>query len=81
MKNLATFVASLSLALFAVPGVAQVHPNFTGTWELDASKSEQHVLRIASATWTIEQRDNSIHVTEVESGSAKKIELRRKQYC
>jgi|SRR5579864_5591954 len=76
MRNLATSLACLGLALFALPGAAQDHPNLAGTWQLDASKSEQNNTRIASATWVIEEGDNSIHISETENGNSKKIELK-----
>ena len=76
MRNLATSAACLALALFAFPGAAQDHPNLAGTWQFDASKSEQHTTRIANATWVIEEGDNSIHITEAENGNSKKVEVK-----
>jgi hypothetical protein len=76
MRHLETFAACLALALLAYPGVAQEHPNLAGTWQFDASKSEQHNTRVAGATWVIEEGDNTIHITETEGGNAKKIELK-----
>ena len=76
MRNLAPFTACLALALFALPGAAQDHPNLAGTWQFDASKSEQHTTKFANATWVIEEGDNTIHITETEGGNTKKLELK-----
>jgi hypothetical protein len=76
MRNLATSAACLALAVLAFPGAAQDHPNLTGKWQLDASKSEQVNIKVADATWVIEEGDNTIHITETESGNAKKTELK-----
>jgi hypothetical protein len=76
MRNLATLATCLAFALFAFPGAAQDHPNLAGTWQLDASKSEQYSTKIASATWVIEEGDNTIHITETEGGNTKKLELK-----
>ena len=76
MRNLAIFGAYLALALFALPGVAQDHPNLAGTWQFDASKSEQNNTKISSATWIIEEGDNTIHITEAENGNSKKVEVK-----
>ena len=74
MRDLANVAACLAFALFALPGAAQDHPNLSGNWQFDASKSEQHSSKIAEATWVIEESDNSIHITE--SGTGKKVELK-----
>jgi hypothetical protein len=76
MRHLAIFAAGFGLALLAYPGRAQEHPNLAGTWQFDASKSEQHNTRVAGATWVIEEGDNTIHITETENGNAKKLELK-----
>jgi hypothetical protein len=76
MRNVATSVACLALALFAFPGAAQDHPNLAGTWQFEASKSEQYSTKLANATWVIEEGDNTIHFTETESGNTKKTELK-----
>jgi hypothetical protein len=76
MRQPATLAACLALALLAYPGRAQEHPNLAGTWQFDASKSEQHNTRVAGATWVIEEGDNTIHITESEGGNAKKIEVK-----
>ena len=65
-------VLSMSLVLF---GQEQERPSFTGTWQFDASKSEMHNGKISSATWVIEEGDNSIHISQTENGKAKKTEL------
>ena len=74
MRDFVMGAAFLGLALFALPGTAQDHPNLSGTWQFDSSKSDQHSARVSNATWVIDESDNSIHITESESG--KKIELK-----
>jgi hypothetical protein len=73
------FTLLTCLALFFLAGLAsgqdQERPNFSGTWQLDASKSELHLSKISSATWVIEEGDNSIHISETENGKSKKTEL------
>jgi hypothetical protein len=76
MRNLTTSSAFLALALFAYPVKAQEHPNLAGTWQFDSSKSEQTNSKVANATWVIEEGDNSIHITETETGNNKKVELK-----
>jgi hypothetical protein len=66
------------LVLLAFPAFSQVEerPSFSGAWQFDASKSEMHNKKITSATWVIEEGDNSIHITETtDNGKGKKIEL------
>lgn len=74
MRDFVMGAAFLGLALFALPGTAQDHPNLSGTWQFDSSKSDQHSGKISDATWVIDENDNSIHITESESG--KKVELK-----
>ena len=76
MRILAPSAVCLALALFTFPGAAQDHPNLTGTWQFDVSKSEQYTTKIANATWVIEEGDNSIHITEAENGNTKKVEVK-----
>jgi putative lipoic acid-binding regulatory protein len=56
-------------------GQEQERPSFSGTWQFDASKSELHSSKISSATWVIEEGDNSIHISQTENGKPKKTEL------
>ncbi|HEV8037431.1 MAG TPA: hypothetical protein VGP62_01110 [Bryobacteraceae bacterium] len=69
--------ACWALVSLAVPsaGQEQERPSFSGTWTFDASKSEVHSSKISSATWVIEEGDNSIHISQTENGKAKKTEL------
>jgi hypothetical protein len=69
--------ACWALVSLAVPsaGQEQERPSFSGTWTFDASKSEVHSSKISSATWVIEEGDNSIHISQSENGKAKKTEL------
>ena len=76
MRNLTTSAAFLAISFVAFPGTAQDHPNLAGTWQFDSSKSEQYNTKVANATWVIEEGDNSIHITETESGNTKKVELK-----
>jgi hypothetical protein len=65
MRNLAAFSACLILAF------GQDRPSLTGTWQFDAARSELRTSKMASATWVIEEGDNTIHITR-----DKKSELR-----
>lgn len=77
MRTLSALPACFVLALFALPGAGQEQdrPSFSGTWQFDASKSELRTTKISGATWVIQEGDNSIHITQSESGKSKKIEL------
>jgi hypothetical protein len=77
MSNRATLAVCSALALLALPLAAQDdRPNLSGTWQFDSSKSELHAVRIAGATWVINEDDSSIQITESEDGAAKKIEMK-----
>jgi hypothetical protein len=75
MRNVAILSVWLAVALFAVSASGQDKPSLSGTWQLDASKSEMHSSKMSSATWIIEETDNSIHLTETEGGKGKKVEM------
>ena len=78
MRTLAaTLVTCLVLVLPMLPamGQNQERPIFSGTWQFDASKSDVHLSKITSASWVIEEADNSIHITQTENGKGKKTEL------
>jgi hypothetical protein len=78
MRTLATTLsAGFVLTLFVLEAMAQEQerPSFSGTWQLDPAKSDVHLSKISSATWVIEEGDNSIHITETENGKGKKIDL------
>jgi hypothetical protein len=76
-----TVICTLSACLLVVvlaagaEGQDQERPSFTGAWQFDASKSELHSSKISSATWVIEEGDNSIHISQTENGKPKKTEL------
>jgi hypothetical protein len=53
-------------ALIGALAYGQEKPNFSGTWQLDAAKCELHNLKLADATWAIEEAENSIHLVESE---------------
>src|SRR5260370_2766675 len=77
MRKIGSLSAGLILAVFALPGTAQeaAKPSLTGTWQFDPAKSELHNSKMTSATWVIDEGDNSIHITATESGTSKKIEM------
>ena len=77
MRKIASLSACLILAVFALPGRSQeaAKPSLTGTWQLDAAKSDLRNSKMASATWVIDEGDNSIHITATESGKNKKTEM------
>jgi hypothetical protein len=75
MRNAATLTSCFALALFACSAIGQDRPTMTGNWQFDAAKSDLKTIKVSSANWVIEEGDNSIHITEAESGKSKKIEL------
>ena len=75
MRNVASIATFFVLALYSLPAAGQDRPSLSGAWQFDASKSDLKSAKISSATWVIEESDNSIHITESEGGKAKKIEL------
>jgi len=76
MPNVATLLACSVLAVLTGPLSGQDRPDFSGTWQFDSSKSELHSLTVAGATWVINEGENSIQITESDSGASKKIELK-----
>lgn len=61
-----TFISFLGLSGFLAASVfAQqaAKPNFSGTWRLDAEKSQVHSGKAAVRSVAIEQKDSSIHIT------------------
>jgi hypothetical protein len=72
--TLSTCFVLVVLAAVAA-GQEQERPSFSGTWQFDASKSQLHSSKISSATWVIEEGDNSIHISQTENGKPKKTEL------
>lgn len=75
-KHLILFACPL-LALVTLPAAwcQDSRPNLSGTWQLDAAKSDMKTVKIADATWVIKEGDNTIHITESENGRAKAVEL------
>ena len=45
----------------------EARPNLSGTWQLDASKSEIHSRVAPETTWTINQKEDNIHIEEGKS--------------
>jgi hypothetical protein len=76
MRNAASLVACWALAVLALPLAAQDRPNLSGTWQFDSSKSELHAVKVAGATWVINEDDSSIQITESEDGASKKVEVK-----
>jgi hypothetical protein len=68
--------ACFLFVLLAAFANGQDRPNFSGNWQFDASKSELHTMKLADASWTIEESENAIHLTENEAGRSKPIELK-----
>jgi hypothetical protein len=77
MRKIATLLTWWILALFALPAIAQeaAKPSLTGTWQLDAAKSELHNSKVTTATWVIDESANSIHLSETEGAKSKKIDM------
>ena len=57
MNNLAKLFLALSLLLTATSLFAETHPNFSGTWKLDVSKSETGSEGIAELTVDVDHKD------------------------
>jgi hypothetical protein len=74
MSNVAWLIAVPIVVLFVTPVAGQVKPNLSGTWQLDASKSEFHNGKIDSATWVIDERNNSIRISETEKGKTIEVQ-------
>jgi hypothetical protein len=70
MRKIECITIGSVFALFATLANAQDRPDFTGNWQLDPAKCELHTVKVDNATWAIEESDNSIHLTETESGKA-----------
>lgn len=75
MRTAATLLSCFSLALFAFSAMGQDRPTMTGTWQLDATKSDLKTLKVTTATWVIEEGDNTIHIAETEGAKSKKVDL------
>jgi len=70
--------AILACGLFCVPADAQedAKPDLTGTWQLDAAKSEMPVNKLAGLTMLISEKDGKININEDEKladGKERKI--------
>jgi hypothetical protein len=76
MRIAATFAAFSALAVLSLPLGAQDRPNLSGTWQFDSSKSELHTVKVAGATWVINEDDSSIQISESEDGASRKMELK-----
>jgi hypothetical protein len=77
MRNSALLLACSTVTiLMSLPLAAQDRPNLSGTWQFDSSKSEMHSVRVAGATWVINEDDSSIQIVESDGGAGKKIQLK-----
>lgn len=76
MGKAATFAVCSALAILILPLAAQDHPNLSGTWQFDTSKSQLHTDKAAGATWVISENDSSIQISESEDGAAKKVQMK-----
>jgi len=76
MRNRAILLMGSALAVLCLPLAGQDRPNLSGTWQFDSSKSELHTVKVAGATWVINEDDSSIEIKESEDGASKKIELK-----
>ena len=77
MRSLVSFSGCLLLFSCALLAQDSSKPDFTGSWQLDAARSELNTYHVTGATWMIEEKENSIHITETEAGKGeRKIELR-----
>jgi hypothetical protein len=76
MRKAGILLACSALAVLALPLAGQDRPNLSGTWQFDGSKSELHAVKVAGATWVINEDDSSIQITESEDRASKKIELK-----
>lgn len=72
----AALAACSALALLSLPLPGQDRPNLSGTWQFDGAKSELHTVKVADATWVINEDDSSIQISESEDGAARKIEYK-----
>ena len=65
IRSLAT-AAVLSAAAVLTVSAQAAHPNFTGTWVLDVTKSQSSAALPSAATWTIVQHGDTL-ITDRES--------------
>src|SRR5579871_774197 len=74
MRSLVSISACFLLSACFLSAQETSKPNLSGTWRLNAQRSELHSTHVSgAASWVIEEKDDSIHITESEGG--KKIEL------
>ena len=51
-------------ALLIAPAVAADHPNLSGTWQLDAGRSQIHESKVKTETLEIQQVEDSVQIAE-----------------
>ncbi len=54
------------------------HPNLSGTWQLDQTKSELHAGKSPALTWFIDEKENAIQMKQVEkddSGKQREVDF------
>ena len=72
MRCLVCTIAVAFLSAFTVAAQDPAKPNLTGSWRLNTARSQINATHVPGS-WTIEESDGTIHITESEGG--KKIEL------
>ena len=76
MRSLVSFTACFLLSAGALAAQNSSKPNLSGSWQLDVAQSELNTNRLNHATWVIDEKENSIHIAESETGKAdRKVEL------
>lgn len=58
---------ALALAAVMIAGMAMAQTNFSGTWKLNASKSQQSEMSFGPTSMVITQADNSLTIESVSS--------------
>jgi hypothetical protein len=75
MRTVVFLSASIFLGLASAPAPAQDdRPNLSGTWQLDPAKCDLHSGKAGSATWVIDEKDNSIHIVENDGSKDRNVE-------
>lgn len=70
LSAIATAVVLTAVAIsFAVAQAPALRPNFSGTWILDAARSDTSTFTPESATWSVVQRGDSIVLDRASPGT------------
>jgi hypothetical protein len=62
----------LGAALTAPAGMAVEKPNLSGFWQWNPSKGDFHAAKLTGLTWVIDQKDESLHFSEIAKDSGGK---------